>query len=188
MKKIVIDGGTFLVGKLSDDLIPDKLMFDNIWNLHPSIFNTILMYDKEVSLPRWQQSYGRDYYFSGQKNTSMPIPAELEPYLLWAKKFSNSYNGLLLNWYDSDLKHYIGKHSDSEVGLVEGSHIITISIGSDRVFRIRRKGLNKSFQDIHVGNGSVVIIPWNTNRTHTHEVPYLVRYPGRRISITARAF
>ena len=46
----------------------------------------------------------------------------------------------------------------------------------------------KGFDDLEVDNGDVVVIPWDTNKKFTHEVPYLGKYPGKRISITARAF
>ena len=56
------------------------------------------------------------------------IQAEIEPRL----------NGLLLNWYDGGVGHYIGKHRDSDVNRVEGTAIVTLSFGEARVFRVRR--------------------------------------------------
>lgn len=182
LQKRKICNGSFLIGSI--DELQD---FETIWSLHPSHFNKIDMFEKEVFLPRWQQAYGRDYFFSRQTSKALPVSKELEPYLQWAKRFNPAYNGLLLNWYDSDLKHYIGKHTDSTSGLVKGSHIITLSLEADRAFRIREKG-KKGFEDIVASNGTVIVIPWKTNLTHTHEVPYLVKYPGKRISITIRAF
>ena len=189
MKKAKIGKADILIDKLPLKLTPviGSQQFDDLWNLHPDDFSKIKMYDKEVPIPRWQQAYGKDYYFSNQISEALSIPDLLQPYLDWSKQFNSAYNGLLLNWYDSDLKHYIGKHRDSEVGLVNGSHIITISIGADRLLRMREVG-QKGFDDLLIGNGDVVVIPWSTNKKFTHEIPYLSRYPGKRISITIRAF
>lgn len=188
LEEIEISGGKFLIGQLPEHLILDKDAFNKLWDMHPPNFSTIQMFDKEVFIPRWQQAYGKNYFFSNQTSEALPFTDELDPFILWAQTFNPAYNGLLLNWYDSDLKHYIGKHSDSTTGLVKGSHIITMSLGADRAFRIRKRGKSKGFEDHIVSHGTVIVIPWATNKTHTHEVPYHGKYPGKRISVTARAF
>ncbi len=186
MEKIKIGNAILLVDTIPNELTTDSI-FQNIWDIHPETFNKIQMYNEEVYIPRWQQAYGKDYVFSKQTSKAEPVPEILKPYLKWAQQFNLNYNGLLLNWYDSGLKHYIGKHRDSEVGLIKSSPIITISLGATRKFRIREVG-QKGFNDLEVSNGSVVVIPWETNKSFTHEVPYLEAYLGKRISITVRAF
>jgi hypothetical protein len=42
--------------------------------------------------------------------------------------------------------------------------------------------------DISLPNGSVIVIPWETNPAWTHSVPASRRFQGRRISVTLRAF
>ena len=174
------------IGKIPVELITEAC-FNEIWNIHPDSFNKIKMYEKDVYIPRWQQAYGKDYYFSNQVSQALPVPEILEQYLTWSKSLNQNFNGLLLNWYDSDLKHYIGRHKDSESSLILNSQILTISLGAKRIFRLRHSA-TKMLKDIEVNNGDVLIIPWNTNKKVTHEVPYLVKYPGKRISITIRAF
>jgi hypothetical protein len=39
-----------------------------------------------------------------------------------------------------------------------------------------------------VAHGTVFVMPWQTNRNTTHEVPHQKSVIGRRISITVRAF
>lgn len=186
MKRIKLGNADLFVGKIPANL-STKEAFEAIWNMHPDTFNIIQMYTKQVPIPRWQQAFGKNYLFSKQISKAAPINDILEPYLKWAQSFNIKYNGLLLNWYDPDLHHYIGKHRDSEIGLVKNSAIITISLGATRKFRLRELG-QKGFEDIEVANGDVVVIPWKINKKFTHEVPYLEAYPGRRISITIRAF
>jgi alkylated DNA repair dioxygenase AlkB len=117
------------------------------------------------------------------------VPEALAPFLDWARRaITPTLNGLLVNWYDGRLRHYIGKHRDESGELIEGSPIVTISIGEERVFRIRRLGWKGSFIDFRVANGAVIVIPYETNLAWVHEVPHHARYRSRRISVTLRAF
>jgi alkylated DNA repair dioxygenase AlkB len=163
--------------------------FAALWELHPDRFHEITQpfTGRTIPLPRWQQAFGRDYRYSGGVNRALPIPPILEPYLGWARqRFDARLNGLLLNWYDADLGHYIGPHRDSIVGLVEGAPIVTVSLGAARRFRLRPKG--EAFVDLPATDGAVFVLPWETNLNLKHEVPHRASDVGRRISITLRAF
>lgn len=173
------------VGRLPENLRARD--FDELWDLHPEQFPTIIMYAKVTPLPRWQQAYERDYVFSGQRNTALPTPEPLGPFVEWARGLHPRLTAPLLNWYDPALEHYIGRHSDSTVGLVPGSPIVTVSFGGTRVFRLRPKGGGATL-DLEVGHGDVVVLPWETNLHLTHEVPHLAKFKERRISLTFRAF
>ncbi len=162
--------------------------FDEIWNIHPKEFHNVKMYGKEVLTPRWQQAYGKNYNYSGSKNNALPIPQILLFFLSWSQKnIDHRLNGLLLNWYDGKKDHYIGAHRDDTRDLLINSPIVTISLGEERLFRLRPfKG--KGFKDISIKNGEVIVIPWNTNLKWTHEVPSFKKYTKKRISITLRAY
>lgn len=111
--------------------------------------------------------------------------------LEWAQKtIDDRLNGLLLNWYDGRLGHYIGAHRDSAKDLVPDAPIVTISLGERRTFRIRprKKNIKTAPIDIQVVNGTVISMPYETNQIFTHEVRPSARLKGRRISVTARAF
>lgn len=85
------------------------------------------------------------------------------------------------------LGHYIGRHRDSTRNMVEGAPIVTVSFGERRNFRLRPcKG--KGFKDFPATDGTVFIMPYETNLAWTHEVPKSAKLRGRRISITFRAF
>jgi alkylated DNA repair dioxygenase AlkB len=95
--------------------------------------------------------------------------------------------GVVVNWYDGKLGHYIGKHRDSIVNMIPGAPIVSVSFGEERVFRLRPwKGTG--YRDFPAKNGSVLVIPFATNRHWTHEVPHSTKSQGRRISVTMRAF
>jgi alkylated DNA repair dioxygenase AlkB len=174
-------------------ILPEELRFDEerrtaLWEMHPEEYHTIMMVGRPVQTPRWQQAYGADYTYTGNVNKALPVPDLLAPLLHWARE--NMYpalNGVLLNWYDAELAHYIGAHRDSIVNMIEGAPIVTISLGEERVFRLRPwKG--KGMRDFPAPDGRVFIMPWETNRAYTHEVPHFAHYRERRISITIRAF
>jgi alkylated DNA repair dioxygenase AlkB len=78
-----------------------------------------------------------DYHYTGRVNEALPVPALLEPFLSWGATLDSRLNGVLLNWYDAEKKHYIGAHRDSTVQMIEGCPILTISLGATRNFRFR---------------------------------------------------
>src|SRR5262249_35752111 len=111
---VLEDGHRFFVGRLPGELCPDEAGFEALWGLHPSDYHVIQMHGRPVKTPRWQQAYGADYHYTGRTNTALPVPAILEPLHAWARQtIDPRLNGLLLNWYDGELGHYIGPQSDS---------------------------------------------------------------------------
>ncbi|PWU19932.1 MAG: 2OG-Fe(II) oxygenase [Verrucomicrobia bacterium] len=185
------DGYNFWVGQLPGALLPNAAEFESLWRMHPTDYHEIKMHGRLVKTPRWQQAFGVDYHYTGRVNSALPVPSILAPYLEWARtSIARSLNGLLLNWYDGALGHYIGRHRDSIKNMCPGAPIVTISTGEKRVFRLRRWRSETDDQprDFSASNGSVFIMPWETNRAFTHEVPHSKRHAGRRVSITLRSF
>jgi alkylated DNA repair dioxygenase AlkB len=162
--------------------------FDKFWQKHPPGFNSIHIHGKKIKIPRYQQAFGRDYAFSGSVAEASAIPDMLEPVLHWSQaEIASDLNGLLVNWYEPSLGHYIGQHRDSEKGLRPGSPIVMVSLGGDRLLRLRSSG-GEGRRDIAISDGTIVVIPWETNRAWTHGVPRLKRFIRRRISVTLRCF
>ena len=115
----------------------------------------------------------------------------LEPILGWAREtIQNSLNGILLNWYDGNLGHYIGRHRDSTRDMRVNTSIVTISLGEERVFRLRPWPLVPGVKpiDLPIRDGDVFILPWSTNQVFPHEVPVSSKRTGRRVSVTIRSF
>jgi alkylated DNA repair dioxygenase AlkB len=185
----VFERYSFFTGRLPESLAAAATSaFDKLWNMHPPRSNEILIHGRMVPIPRWQQAYGRDYQFSGTVSSASPVPDVLVPFLGWVREaIDDRLNGLLLNWYDAAKRHYIGPHRDSRQGLVVGTPIVTISVGSTRTFRLRLPK-ESGFLDFEAAHGSVFVMPWETNVAVKHEVPHNARVRGRRISITVRAF
>ena len=177
-----------LTGLLPAELLPTQAAFEALWDLHPGAHPSIFLHGRTVPLPRWQEAYGRNYHFSGETKVAHPVPPELVPYLAWAQRsLDTRLNGLLLNWYDGSLGHYIGKHRDSRRNLVVDAPIVTVSLGETRTMRFRRWKGNEQ-RDFALTRGSVLVLPYATNLAWTHEITKSARAHGRRISITLRAF
>jgi alkylated DNA repair dioxygenase AlkB len=177
-----------LVGELPASLVLDAAGFAALWSIHPTEFHEIKMHGRPVKTPRWQQAYGTDYRYTGNVNRALPLVDPMPAWLSWAReRFDARLDGILLNWYDGTAGHYIGKHRDSDVNRVEGSPIVTLSFGEERMFRMR-PWRAEGFVDVPATDGSVIVIPWETNRAFTHEVPASKKAVGRRISVTIRAF
>lgn len=182
------DRDVLFAGELPGSLRFSREQFDLLWNEHPTEYREIMMHGKPVKTPRWQQAYGVDYHYSGQNNAALPLlPCLLTLLDFVRQNIDARLNGVLLNWYDSEFAHYIGKHRDSRHGMIEGSPIVTVSLGATRTFRIR-PWRGSGFTDFCAADGTVFVMPWQTNLAFTHEVPHRASDTGRRISATFRAF
>ncbi len=187
--EVPLDNACYVAtGTLPGHLRLNESAFREVWALHPTEYHQIRMYGRMVATPRWQQAYGHDYRYTGNLNKALPVPRAIEPLLDWAQNsLEPRLNGILLNWYDGSKGHYIGPHRDSPQGLIEGAPIVTISFGEERIFRFRPHN-GKGKTDLPVGNGMIVVIPYETNRAWTHEVPKATKLTGKRMSVTLRAF
>ncbi len=176
------------IGSLPETLLPDEAQFEAIWNLHPTYFHEIKFFNKLVKTPRWQQAYNKSYQYTGSINTALPIPEILNCYWQWLiQEIEPGLNALLLNWYDGKLGHYIGKHRDSTINMIPGKPIVSVSFGESRKLRLRPYQ-SDGYKDFIIDNGSVYIIPYNTNQSWTHEIPKSKKHSGRRVSLTFRVF
>ena len=183
------DGPAFLSGTLPPELLWNDAQFEEAWALHPEVKPTIHLHGRAVMIPRWQQAYGEHYHFSGQVSRALPVPAILQPLLVWSRDAINpALNAPLLNWYEGP-GHYIGPHHDSTVRMIRTCPIVTISFGETRTFRLSRGvGPEKRTLDFPAPAGTVFVLPYATNKVWKHGVPKSMRYTGRRISVTVRGF
>ncbi len=191
--------------RLDASLRPTRAQFEALWSLHPNALGEIKMLGKTVKTPRWQQSYGLAYKFSGQVHDAQPVPPEVQPYLDWANSLQKEYlapyggkrfNMALLNWYQ-DGQHYIGFHSDDEAQLLQTpsgeSLVLSISLGQERNFVLKpRDGVTGETVKLQLSNGTVAVMGGRCQKTHKHAVPKVSGAKGakmgRRINLTFRLF
>ena len=174
----------------------DEIDFDALWDLHPAEFGVVRMFDKIVSTPRWTQSYGRRYWYSGVMHEAEPVPELLKPLFAWVNSSALSshcegrtgtgeFNQLLVNWY-ADGAHYIGPHCDNEAQIRASSPIVSVSLGAERVFRVRDRNTKKIALDLGMRDRSFLVMGGEMQRRFTHEVPKTKKESGRRINVTFR--
>lgn len=180
-------GHVFLQGEVPASLRMDGRAFDHLWGEHPAEYPRILIHGRLVATPRWTRGWGRPYYQSGTAAPAESVPAHCARLLAAARDAIDArLNTIHVNWYEAALGHHIGPHRDHRGGLVPGAPIATISAGADRVFRLR-PWRGRVRVDFAARDGTVFVIPHETNLAWTHEVPHRTRDRGRRISITLRA-
>jgi len=170
-----------------------ELDFAAIWALHPANYNQIKIYGKMVTMPRYTQTYLKNYTYSGVEHIALPLPDILQPFFEWANNLMDGmqFNQVLVNWYQ-DGSHYIGAHADNERQLVRDYPIISISLGAERLFRIRDKETKEVVSDIVMKDCSYMVMCGKMQQNYTHEVPKVMGRRGDelgpRINITFRNF
>lgn len=190
MKRFELPDGCHIgFGSITAELIPAVPDFELLWDLHPNEYSKIMIHGRTVKVPRWDQAFEKDYPFANQVAKALRAPKSMTTFLKWAQEnVDKRLNGLFVNWHDGAKGHYHGKHRDSTIGLIQETPIVTLSLGEERIFRLRPYPERKPPHDFLMNTGDVIVIPWITNQKWTHEIPKFVRYQGRRISITMRAF
>lgn len=176
-------------GKLPAQLALD---FEDIWSLKPEQLGQVWMYGKLVTTPRWVKSFGKPYQFSGITHEADEVPVVLRPLLSWANSLNmGEFHQVLVNFYIGP-SHGISAHSDAEEALIEHSPIVSVSLGAQRVLRIRQKANRQIVCDIPMPDRSYLIMQGTMQRDYTHEVPKSTskKLPqvDRRINITFRQF
>ncbi len=171
------------------DLAPD---FDSLWSLHPKEFAIVVMMGRTVRTPRWQQSFIRDYAFSGANHDAGELPEVVKPLLDWANSLGyGEFNQCMINWYANGL-HNIGAHRDNEGPLVPDSPVFSISLGQTRTLRVKCYSSKVKLLDLEMEDQTAVVMGGRFQKELTHEVP---RHTGKkgssmgpRINITFRQF
>jgi alkylated DNA repair dioxygenase AlkB len=179
---------------IKDHLKLDKDGFQELWKLCPEVRPQIKIFGKMTEVPRYYQSYGKDYKFSGVVSSSLDVPPILQKYIDYANSQNPNYNfnGILVNWYP-DGNSYIGFHSDDETQLVKESPIYCFSFGQKRRFILQEKKGEKKRKDFVVENNSYIVMGGQCQKYYKHSIPKITKKAELescqpRISITLRCF
>jgi len=103
---------------------------------------------------------------------------------LFSCNFDINFNAILLNMYEHG-KEYISAHSDSEIGL-KNNVVATISVGQNRIFRIRDKSTNNIVIDVPTYEKGLLLMMGNFQKYYTHEIPIEKYILDPRWSLTFR--
>jgi|SRR5581483_349874 len=92
------------------------------------------------------------------------------------------YNAVLCNLY-RDGNDSVGLHADAEPEM--GPVIASVTLGAERLFRLRRKGGTVAFSE-KLPHGSLLIMAGKTQENFRHEVPKEPGIAQPRINLTFR--
>lgn len=125
------------------------------------------------------------YAFAGQIAKTRGFPDKIRDLVAKTNELlSTDFDSILVNHY-RDGSDNIGAHSDDERGLSHGT-VAAISVGAERVLRIRRKSDKARVVDIPMPHGSLTVMEGKAQKIWTHEVPTAKRIKGGRVSYTLR--
>ena len=158
----------------------------------------IAMFGRSVALPRktaWFGDPGMRYTYSGISlepdawtDTLLGIRARVE------EANGSKFNSVLLNFY-RDGRDSVSWHSDDEPELGEDPVIGSVSFGSERPFRLRRKAVGARPLErtrrrlqltLSLPNGSYLEMGAGIQRCWLHQLPKRPRLTGERINLTFR--
>lgn len=172
--------------KLPEELRCTKEIFKELLEMKPKERGKVKIFGKEIDVPRWQQTYGRDYYFSGITHKGIELKNEyIKRLLKYVREESKEdYKEVLINWY-MDGKEYIGPHKDNEKEIVKNSTIYSISLGATRDFIISNEEYKKK---IELENNDVLMMCGEMQKRYKHSLPKRLRVKEPRINITFRLY
>ena len=147
-----------------------------------------VMFGREIAAPRltaWYGEPGASYRYSGVvrparawRGTIRCLAARVAATAAW------HFNYVLVNRY-RDGNDMLGWHADDEADLGERPVLAAISVGAERVFRMKLRGGGSS-DAIVLGHGSLLLMWGNSQRDYKHCLPRTKRGLGERLSFTFR--
>lgn len=162
---------------------------DAFYSDHEVLFKllvTSIEWDDRMSARR-TASFGRPYNYSQIDYPETPIPLELQTLLaMLDKRLHIKFNNCLLNYYETG-DNTMGFHSDETTGLVSGTGVAIVSLGSTRDITYRSKTQPEIQQSFPLKPGSLLYMDDVVQENWMHAIKRQ-RDAGPRISLTWRAF
>ncbi|GAB5415601.1 MAG: alpha-ketoglutarate-dependent dioxygenase AlkB [Congregibacter sp.] len=172
------------------DVQTAERLFVSLKQQTPWRSESITLFGKTMLQPRLIAWYGDadvDYGYSGKRLSPEPwTPLLLEIRSAMEEAARQSFNSVLLNLY-RDERDSMGLHADDEPELGPAPVIASLSLGADRVFRMKHK-TRKDLKPLklELSNGSLLIMKGPTQQHWKHEVPKSRHACGPRINLTFR--
>ena len=137
------------------------------------------MYDRDVDVPRLVAGYRLD-------DTALP------PVLGQAARRAAEGSAGGVRFTDVGLNLYrngrdsVAPHNDHLYEIVSGYPIALISLGATRRMTIRSKSRPRRIFDLDLGNGSRLLMSYETQKHYDHGIPKTTASVGARISLAFR--
>ena len=152
------------------------------------------LFGREVVLPRDKAFYG-----DVEADGSFPVyrygtgdafpkalpwtPVMLELRDLLTARTGQRCNHCVVNRYNDGNDH-IGYHKDKTRDFEQGTHVLTISLGEKREFRIQDQD-GATVAQVQLEHGSLNVLGWDTNVEHKHSIAKAAQ-AGVRYGLTFR--
>ncbi len=160
------------------------------WEVH-----RIRLFGRELPAPRlscWIGDPGADYTYSRTRFAPRPWPEQLAALRTRVETACDTrFNSVLANFY-RDGNDSMGWHSDDEPELGARPVIASLSLGSERCFRLRRKlprGVRATMNDtlrLCLPHGSLLYMAGETQRHYRHDLPKTRGTVAARLNLTFR--
>ena len=153
--------------------------------------NDITIFGKTHKVPRLEAWYGdqdKSYTYSGITMSPKPwldsllfIKSQIE------SQIPQYFNSVLINYYRNG-NDRVGLHSDDEKELGPLPSIASVSLGADRLFRLKHKKFKQNglSESLTLPRGSLLVMEGITQKYWKHEVPRTSKPIGGRINLTYR--
>jgi len=149
----------------------------------------ISLFGKSHPIPRLQcfiAQQGVQYRYSNLTMEGCGFPRVLESIKQKIEETTNHpFNAVLCNLY-RDGQDSMGWHSDNEPELGTDPVIASLSLGSQRTFRLRTLNSKKETVDFELNHGSLLIMNAGVQKEWEHSVPKRLRVKQPRINLTFR--
>ncbi len=146
------------------------------------------LYGRRVAAPRlsaWYGDPGAVYAYSGLVHRPRSWPEPMQELKMAVEDCTGrEFNGVLANLY-RDGGDGMGWHADDEPELGENPVIASLSLGAERVFRVRKGKRGKSI-DILLPCGSLLLMEGAFQHHWQHCLPKTRRVTAPRINLTFR--
>ncbi|GJL83439.1 MAG: alkylated DNA repair protein [marine bacterium B5-7] len=147
------------------------------------------LFGREVSSPRLTAYVGDPnavYTYSGVRNIPAPWTGLLDTIRRQVEDYVNhSFNSVLANLYRNG-DDSMGWHSDDEKELDEASPIASLSLGCERLFRLKHKVNRTHRLEINLQPGSLLIMQASLQHEWQHCIPRQRGVASSRINLTFR--
>jgi alkylated DNA repair dioxygenase AlkB len=151
---------------------------------------TIRLFGKTFLQPRllaWHGDPGARYRYSGRMHEPLAWTPSLAALRSRVEELTGArFNSVLANLYRNE-QDSMGLHADDEPELGEQPVIASLSLGEERVFRLKHRR-RQDLKPVRLGlpSGSLLIMAGDTQKNWKHEVPKQSRPCGPRINLTFR--
>ena len=166
-----------------------EIYFQKLLKETPWQQDDIKVFGKTYAQPRLTALYADNYKPYSYSNITMH-PLKFTPVLKTIKENVEEiakvkFTTCLLNLY-RDGNDSNGWHADDERELGKNPIIASVSLGTDRIFKFRKKDDKKETVKIVLKAGSLLIMKDETQHHWQHQIPKTKRQIGARINLTFR--